>query len=158
MRLFLGICFLKQICDDQVGKYLMEMTWNFSVIAVVRKADDGEWACRLNLGWDVATGLVFSLEEWDQRKKRQFCAATPPICYTHLHLQIKIALPAVCIFPSSPRCCLPPRPLRWEWTCPPGPWCSTASGNMMEPASEICGQVWYSPSQPPSLMLASPWG
>lgn len=48
--------------------------------------------------------------------------------------------------PSSPRCCLPRRHLRWEWTCPPGPWCSTASGNTTGPVLEICCQVWCSPS------------
>lgn len=44
----------------------------------------------------------------------------------------------------SLRCCLPRRRLLWEWTCLLGQWCLTASGNMMEQASETYCLVHFS--------------
>lgn len=43
---------------------------------------------------------------------------------------------------SACRCCSPRKRLRWGWTCPPGRWCSTASGSTTAPASGTCCQVW----------------
>lgn len=51
----------------------------------------------------------------------------------------------------SIRCCSPPRRLPWGWTCPPGPSCSTASGNTTAPASGTSCQVGF------SSPFFSPW-
>lgn len=61
------------------------------------------------------------------------------------NLQRHVGPQRVKTLPSSPRCCSPPRHLQWEWTCLPGLWCSTASGNTTGPVLEICSQVWCSP-------------
>lgn len=46
----------------------------------------------------------------------------------------------------SARYCLPLKHSPWGSTCPPGPWCSTTSGNTTGPGSETCCQVCLFPS------------